>query len=228
MISAKELIVLFDFDGLLVNSEPLHYAAYMQMCKEHAIEIDWDFAKFCHAAHSQAGGFFTALEKQVPGIFSGRLSAASLYADKKRIYEELLVAKPVELMPGVSEVLAKLKDLDVRHAVVTNSPKGQIDVVRKKQPQLDEIPLWVTREDYKQPKPAPDGYLLAMGKLGRDKELVIGFEDTLKGIRSLIAAGAEAVLVSASDYRGIEPCRELGARCENILSWEIIEDLTQK
>jgi HAD superfamily hydrolase (TIGR01509 family) len=190
------MIVLLDFDGLLVDTEPLHYAAYMQMAQERGVPLDWSFAEFCKKAHVREHGFFYALEEEYPAVFKQGLSKEILYADKKRIYENALSVAPLSLMEGVESVLRLLQERDIKRAVVTNSPRSQITTIQEKLPLLKTIPLWVTREDYKRAKPAPDGYLEALKRLKVEEELAVGFEDSVKGLQALLSAGVEAVFVS--------------------------------
>ncbi len=204
--------VLFDFDGLLVDTEPLHYAAYMQMAKDRGFPLDWDFVRFCKEAHGRDGGIFHALQREYPHIFEKGLSKEILYADKKRLYVEMLKTFPLSLMEGVDEVLSALHERQIKRAVVTNSPKAQIELIQSKLPLLKTIPLWITREDYFHPKPAPDGYLKALERLEAKSERVIGFEDTLKGIKALLAAQVDAVFVNPFDYGPTKECVQLGAR----------------
>ncbi len=193
------MIVLLDFDGLLVNTEPLHYAAYMQMAQERGVPLDWSFAEFCKKAHAREHGFFYALEEEYPAVFKQGLSKEMLYADKTQIYENALSVAPLSLMEGVESVLRLLQQKGIKRGVVTNSPRSQITMIQEKLPLLKTIPVWVTREDYKRAKPAPDGYLEALKRLSAGDEPAIGFEDTLKGIQSLLSAGAEAVFVSPTE-----------------------------
>ncbi|MEN9343885.1 MAG: hypothetical protein RLZZ453_672 [Chlamydiota bacterium] len=211
--------MLFDFDGLLVNTEPLHYAAYMQLSQKYGWNLDWDFARFCHEAHSRAGGFFEALKVEVPHALEGR-SKEELYLEKQAFYEKFLEEQPIPLMPGAEEMLVELQRLQCKRAVVTNSPSRQIEKLRAKNSLLNTIPLWITREKYRHPKPSPEGYLLAIEALGVVGKKVIGFEDTLKGVRALLDAGVEAVLVSSPDYRGRSTCQEMGAEVWDRLDWK--------
>lgn len=187
-------IILFDFDGLLVDTEPLHFLAYKEMCFRNGVYLDWDFTRFCKEAHASAWGIWKAFQKEFP-LLSKNKSIEVLYHEKKEIYQDLLQTMSPKLMPGVRALLYALATSPILSAVVTNSTASQIEPIRKELSLLNVIPLWLTREDYKLPKPAPDGYLQAIEKLGK-KERVIGFEDTLKGIHALQAAGVEAVLVT--------------------------------
>lgn len=187
-------IILFDFDGLLVDTEPLHFLAYKEMCFRNGVHLDWDFTRFCKEAHSSALGIWKAFQKEFPLLLKNK-SSDLLYHEKKEIYQDLLKTTTPKLMPGVHALLQALTVNPILSAVVTNSTFFQIEVIRKKLSILNIIPLWLTREDYRLAKPAPDGYLQAIEKLGK-KERVIGFEDTLKGIHALQAAGVRPVLVT--------------------------------
>lgn len=217
-------VVLFDFDGLLVDTEPLHYAAYMQMAHERGVPLDWDFTRFCKEAHGRENGFFYALQKEYPHVFEQGLSREILYADKTHYYIERLKTVPLSLMEGAASVLLALQEKSVKRAVVTNSPRAQIELIQSKLPLLKTIPLWITREDYTHAKPSAEGYLKALERLDAKGERAIGFEDTLKGIKALIAADVNAVFVCPSSCGPIKECQQLGAKhIETLLeSWQFI------
>lgn len=187
-------IILFDFDGLLVDTEPLHFLAYKKMCSKNGIALNWDFVRFCKEAHLSAFGIWKAFQKEFPALLKKK-SSDILYQEKKEIYQELLKTTTLKLMPGVDALLQALATSNTLSAVVTNSARPQVEPIREALPILNVIPLWITREDYPLAKPAPDGYLQAIEQLGK-KERIIGFEDTLKGIHALQAAKVEAVLVT--------------------------------
>ncbi len=205
-------VFLFDFDGLLVDTESLHHAAYLEMARRAGAPLDWDFARFCREAHGRAMGFFDGWEKEYPGILQRGASKAELYEEKKRIYAGLLGSSSLELMEGVEPLLRALEQKGKPRAVVTNSPKAHIEVIKEALPLLRTIPLWLTREDYTAPKPSPEGYLKAMGMLAGPGDRIVGFEDSLKGLQSLLAAGSEGVLICPSDAPAVEEAKRLGAR----------------
>ena len=64
-------------------------------------------------------------------------------------------------------------------------------------PILRSLPNWITREDYKRAKPAPDGYLVAKARYTKPGDKIIGFEDTVRGWKALHSAGIEGVVVSS-------------------------------
>lgn len=205
-------LFLFDFDGLLVDTEPLHYASYMELARRRGCPLSWDFQRFCVEAHGKAMGFFDGWEREYPDLFKQGPAKSELYEEKKRIYLELLQKTPLKLMEGVESLLDVLDAAQVKMAVVTNSPKDQIAIIQNALPQLKKIPLWLTREEYANPKPSPEGYLKAISLLGAPGDRIIGFEDTLKGLKALIAAGVEGTLICPVDHEHVEEGIRLGAR----------------
>jgi len=193
---------LFDFDGLLVNTEHLHFLAYRNLCKNHGIELNWDYQRFCQAAHFQAMGVRDALYQEFPALYQKEPSWEVLYAEKKQLYQESLKEGNLQLMPGVETLLKKLAEHDIPRCVATHSPLQQVEAIKQALPLLKTIPLWITREDYQKPKPEPDSYLLALQKcLTGLRKKAVGFEDALRGLKALQAAQIETrILICSKDH----------------------------
>jgi len=195
-------LFLFDFDGLLVNTEKLHYAAYVEMCARRGFKLPWDFERFCLFAHFQkeGKGLREAVFESLPELYAQEPRWEVLYEEKKAAYQNLLAMGKLELMPGVERLLIALERAAIQRCVVTNSTKQQVETIQENLPLLKTIPHWITRECYVRPKPAPDGYLLAKEHHARPGDKVIGFEDTIRGLWALQAAGIEAVLVCSDTH----------------------------
>lgn len=189
-------LVLLDFDGLLVNTEHLHFQAYQQMCSSRGFTLSWGFATFCSIAHRSSTGLKERIYADLQELYTMEPSWDVLYKEKKAEYTKLLKDGAVELMPGVGRFLMLLDQKKIKRAVVTNSPKEQIDLIKHQLPLLQTIPNWITREDYKNAKPEPDGYLKALAKLAEPGDNVLGFEDTLRGYAALESAEVDGVVVS--------------------------------
>lgn len=188
--------IVFDFDGLLVNTEHLHFQAYQKMCMNRGCVLPWDFARYCQIAHTSSEGLKKEIYAEFPSLYQKEPDWAVLYAEKKRAYEQLLLQGEIELMPGVDKCLSLLQEYSIRSCVVTNSFRNQIDQIYKQIPLLQKIPHQITREDYVNPKPAPDAYIAALNKHARPGDRIIGFEDTIRGLKALQAAGIEGVVIS--------------------------------
>jgi HAD superfamily hydrolase (TIGR01509 family) len=185
---------LFDLDGLLVDSEPLHFEAFTSICLNYGLTVPWDFKTYCQKAHTQSMGLKTATLELLP---EAETIWPELYHKVKLKFAELVSLKPLPLMPGVSQFLELIIAKGKKIAVVTNSSSLMVMAILDKQPMLGQIPLWITREDYHHAKPAPDGYLKALDTLKISKDRACGFEDSPRGLKALKASGLRAFFISS-------------------------------
>ncbi len=186
-------LVLLDFDGLLVDTEKLHFYAYQKALLQWESPLDIDFSTYIKLAHHSSG---TGLKDFIAALYPKLSNLWGEIRNKKlQIYSELIESN-ITLMPFVEEFLLHLEREKIPSCVVTNSLKKDTDCIRKKLPLLNKIPLWITREDYSSPKPSPDGYLAALKLYPNiSPSETTGFEDTLKGITALKLAGINPILI---------------------------------
>ncbi|MCK4935151.1 MAG: HAD family phosphatase [Simkaniaceae bacterium] len=200
--------ICFDFDGLLVNTEKLHYQAYKTMLKNRGCDLKATFIEFASVAHKSAVGIRAMIYSIFPSLQKQEPNWDVLYKEKTTAYLNLLKLGKLELLPGVNTLLQELSALDIRRCVVTNSTKEQVDLIRKHLPELNSIPHFVTREDYKSPKPAPDAYLKAIELYGKPQDRIVGFEDAMRGIDSLKQAEILPVLICPENHPQLESVSE--------------------
>jgi HAD superfamily hydrolase (TIGR01509 family) len=186
---------LFDLDGLLVDSEPLHFAAFQALCKDRGYPVNWNFAEYCRIAHAGGYSLRDHMYKLYPEMPKKYATWLDFYQDKEEFFFSILDERGVNLLPGVAELLSELVDHKKKRVVVTHSKRVWTDIIRNKAPELNMIPNWVTREDYTEPKPSPQGFLLGIEKVGGQGTRIIGFEDAPRGIRALQHTPAKRVLV---------------------------------
>jgi HAD superfamily hydrolase (TIGR01509 family) len=197
-------LFLFDFDGLLVNTEHLHFNAYKKMCAAHGCDLKWDFFTFCNAAHYSSTGIRDAIYRDFPNLLEIEPDWNVLYEEKKRIYLEELQQSDLELMPGVERLLLELEKANRKRCVVTHSPAEQIAIIRFRLKTLDTIPWWITREEYSSSKPNPECYLKAIERYGAPNDLIIGFEDSVRGLRALQGTNAIPILICDKNHPQLE------------------------
>lgn len=182
-------LFLFDLDGLLVDTERLHYQAYQVLCNRYHHQLPWDFLEYLSVAHMSNEGLRLALEPILGEAWD------DLYPEKKKIYIELLQAGQLRLMPGVEKLLKELALLGSKRCVVTHSSKEQVATIKELLPLLKTIPVWITREDYLEAKPSPEGYFKALELLFDHGDKVIGFEDSFRGFQALRQTPALPILI---------------------------------
>lgn len=193
-------LFLFDFDGLLVNTEELHYQAYQKMCSDRGFTLPWSFPRYCCAAHYNQETLRRELFESVPELAKSEPNWDILYQEKKQVMVDLLSRGAVQMMPGASDLLEALDRHGIARCVVTNSPDEQIQLIRKGNPILETIPHWYTRETYRNPKPDPECYLNAIQELCPKGGKVVGFEDTPRGMRALLQTPARCLMITQVDY----------------------------
>lgn len=210
-------LFLFDFDGLLVDTEGLHFAAYVNMMARRGYRLDWSYAQYSEMAHLNATALKEGLYAQFPDLDP---NWDLIYAEKKQAYLELLASGKLKLMPGVEPLLKALEAANIRRCVVTHSLLEQTLLIRSKMPILDSIPKWVTREEYEKPKPDPECYLRAIQLYGQSGDRIIGFEDSVRGLQALKGTSALPVLICASHHPLLEIATE-----GNVVHFESFEQI---
>ncbi len=203
-------LFLFDFDGLLVNTEEIHFEAYRLLCRRKGYHFPIDFATYQSYALFRADAIRELLYELNPGLESGGAPWKELYLEKKAIYSALVDSKGPQLMTGAAELIEWLSERGKKSAIVTHSMRYEVEKIRERLPILKKIDHLITREDYEEPKPSPECYETALRRLARPESRTIGFEDSPRGLMALLGTSVEAVLVSA--FLEEKPVQELVKR----------------
>jgi len=186
---------LFDFDGLLADTERLHHQAYVNMCAHRGFDLKWDFHRYSAAAHHTPTDLRDQIYVEFPDLYAMEPNWEVLYQEKRQFFLDLIEHGVVPLMPGVPELLLALEKADIKRCVVTHSPLSLIQKVRTQNPILDTIPHWITRENYTHPKPDPECYHFAINHFAEPDDQIIGFEDSPRGLHALMETKAKPVLI---------------------------------
>lgn len=180
--------ILFDFDGVLADTEPLHFESWSEALEPLGISLDWQiFEKHCIGIPDlQVAEFFRGLVHP-PADF------AAVWA-RHSVKQELFLAKLQERPVFLPEVPALINALrNYKLGVVTASSRLEIE------PALDAagirncFEVVIGTEDVERTKPAPEPYLLAMRRLGVGWALAV--EDSEAGVASASAAGLDVLRV---------------------------------
>ncbi len=191
-------LFLLDFDGLLVDTERLHQLAYKEALGNWGFSFDIDFLTYSGLAHHISG---TALRDYAYNLFPTLLGKWTELRNDKLIIYSRLIKEHVDLMPFVPEFLTHLQNNQIPCAVVTNSPKKDVEIIKQHAPILNTISHWITREDYEKPKPAPDSWLKGLSLFPHiNPHETIGLEDTLKGVVALKLARINPILICSPNH----------------------------
>jgi HAD superfamily hydrolase (TIGR01509 family) len=189
--------VVFDCDGLLVDTETLWTRAETELFRRHGLPFSLDDKRALLGTGWLAGG--RVLERLLDRPGEAEELAETLL---ELVTEE--VERGVEPMPGALELVSELRRRDgVRVAVASNSPRGFVEAVLARggfDPAAFEAS--VTGDELEHPKPAPDVYLEACARLDVDPSAAVALEDSPLGVASARAAGL--FVIGVPSLPGIE------------------------
>jgi len=194
--------VLFDMDGLLIDTEAVYIDALQDAARDLQIEISLDF---CHSMIGISGRECDVMIQNFYGAefridrFRERFSGHA----RRRLDSHL----PVK--PGVVEMLDFLAGRGLRLAVATGSGRLTAERHLGKAGLIERFAAVATRDDVENAKPAPDVYLEAARRLGVAPERCIAFEDSNVGLTAAHAAGTMAFMVPDI----LPPLPEVRAKC---------------
>jgi beta-phosphoglucomutase len=185
--------LLFDFDGVLADTEPLHYACWRELLEPFGIQLDWGFyAKQCIGVSDRAMIEHLA-GTRVPPVPFDELWAES---DRKR---ELFSTRIMAAPPFREDTVKMIRELSENYklAVVSSSGRSEVELPIQKAGFRDCFGAMVCGREVANLKPAPDPYLKAAELLGSRKPLVI--EDSDAGVASGLAAGFDVLRISTTE-----------------------------
>ena len=181
--------ILFDFDGVLLDSEPVHYACWAEVLAPLGVTIEWEYYREHGVGVDDREMLRTLAARSNPPRNLEELWA--VYPAKKKLFQ----ARMAQLPPFDPWLDGFLSDLHRAYklAVVTSSATTEIAPILAAGGIRRHFDTLVGGEDVKRHKPAPDPYLLAAQRLGVRTALVV--EDSEPGLASGRAAGFEVLLV---------------------------------
>lgn len=185
----RDIAVIFDLDGLLVDSEPLHLKAYQSVLGRFGINITKEMFIESWLSGKHYG---TTFHLNKVGIFD-KQKIDRIREEKSDKFIELATGN-LQLMPGVKEFLGLLEEAGVPCAVGTGGHQKEYDFT-KKECGLEHIKIWVGGDDVAHNKPAPDIFLKAAEILNMPPQKCIVFENSDIGISAAVSAGIKVVAV---------------------------------
>src|SRR2546425_8466886 len=193
--------LLFDFDGLLVDTETPSRLVWEELYREHGHELPQDQWATLVGTIGAPFDPFGHLEELV----GRRLDEQALTTRRRAREDELTELE--ELRPGVEEYFAEAERLGLRTAVVSSSDDDWIARHLGRLGHLEGLDAIVAANgNTERAKPRPDLYLEALDRLGLDAEEAVAFEDSPNGVRAAKAAG----LICVAGANPLTPAPALG------------------
>lgn len=189
--------ILFDLDGTIVFSHPLHYEAYKVLFSTLGI-TEWTLEEFEKVFAGSGpiniiGSMLARHGKKADNLME--------LADRKRaIFNDLLQEKKLLTVPGFFDFFGLIKSR-FAHAVASGSHRANIQSMLENIGLAEDFPVVVGGDEVPRMKPAPDIFLAAAERLGIDPRDCLIIEDTPVGVAAAVAAGIPAIALLTTSTR---------------------------
>jgi len=207
-LSIAKLGVLFDWDGVIIDSSAQHEESWERLAAEEKRTLPADHFK---------RGFGMKNERIIPGLLGWANEDAladihRLSLRKEALYRDIVRERGIEALPGVGVFLERLREAGIPFCVGSSTHRENIDTI------LDVLGFTglfsgiVTAENVKQGKPHPDVFLKAAETIGRAPHECVVFEDALVGIEAARAGGMKVIGVATT-----HPLGELAGKVDRVV-----------
>lgn len=196
-MSDRITAIIFDMDGVLIDSEPMHLEAANRIlgreghalsAKDNEPYLGWN-----------EEAYWTDLKRR----FALRDEVSRYIHDRHEVLVEML-REELPVSEGVEEVIAALRDAGLALAVASSSERDLIDHVLEGSGLGRYFEVVASGDEVKCAKPDPEIFLLAAERLGKKPEECLVFEDSVNGVNAARAAGMRCVRVITEMTRNLE------------------------
>ncbi|RYG49111.1 HAD family hydrolase [bacterium] len=182
--------LIFDFDGLILDTETPEVHAWQEMYAAYGQELD-----FAWVAYQIGRGAEQIVERPVDKLANlvPSLDKEAVEGDYRARRMSAILAEPIR--PGVERLLAEAKAAGIRLCVASSSRHEWVDTHLSRLGLFDFFEFTCCADDVERAKPFPDLYLLALEKLGLDASEAMALEDSPNGSQAALDAGLMVVAV---------------------------------
>lgn len=190
--------IILDFDGTLVDTEPLYFRANREAFAHFGHTIDEN--EYYHYWSLMGSGIRGEIERY--GL--GEIDIEQLKSISRNCYKLLIESEPIALFPYARELLIALPKAGFQVLIASNTPQDLIQRILARAG-FQAPPVPILGGDSFRSKPAPDIFLAAVDQTGLDKSHCLILEDTDKGVRAARAAGIPFAIIHSSLYPEYHP-----------------------
>lgn len=180
--------IIFDFDGLILDTESHQYELFQQLFKEHNVELPFDRWLACIGTKTDFSLFSYLTEQSINEISEQQL---------RLVFQQQFVTglAEMEAREGVREYLKEAKELGLSIGLASSSDEKWVRGHLSNLGLLDYFDCILTSDDVEYVKPSPELYIKAVNCLGLKPDECIAFEDSVNGMTAAKAAGLTCFIV---------------------------------
>ena len=191
--------VIFDFDGVIADSEALHYNALNTIFNQYGVDVPKDVHWQKYLGYSDRENIEAVNVDYNMGMDDAKIQ--ELIDEKKAVFDELIADGSI-IIDGVAIFIQRLIDGGIRRAICSGSLRSDIDLMLAGTDFRDAFEVIVTADDVRHGKPDQEGYLLALNKLNQngtnsiEPDQCIVIEDSHWGLEAAAVAGMRPIAVT--------------------------------
>jgi HAD superfamily hydrolase (TIGR01509 family) len=178
--------ILFDHDGVLVDTELWYFKAGERALADIGLTVDKD-----QYLRDMSQGLGTWAQAKAAGVDEQTINRQREV--RNGYYQEYLRSEAIGIN-GVVEALAELSQY-VRMAIVTTAKRADFELIHRDLQITQYMDFVLVREDYTLAKPDPEPYLVGLKRFGATEEEALVVEDSSRGLNSALAAGIDCAIV---------------------------------
>jgi HAD superfamily hydrolase (TIGR01509 family) len=180
--------IIFDMDGLMVDSEPLSRRAWNQILLAHDYDMTDDIYRQIIGRRTEQSA------EIILGYYPLPMTATELATQKGVIFHEIR-AQGIPAMPGLIALQATIKERGLPWAIATSSPRHHAEIILAQLGLREFCHAIAAGNEVAHGKPAPDIYLLAAQRLNIDPTVCLALEDSEPGCQAASAAGMKVIVI---------------------------------
>ena len=192
--------VIFDFNGIIVDDEPIHFELFQKVFAEEGIDLTKDAYYARYLGFDDRGAFSFGYREHQRELSDAKLVEL---IERKAVYYQDAIRNHVAIFPGVKALVASLAD-QLPLAVASGALRNEIETILATAGLIQHFRAIVSAEDVEQGKPEPDIFLKALAALNgqgvepiQPSECVV-IEDSKEGIKGARRAGMKCLAVTNS------------------------------
>ena len=176
-------------DGTIVNSLPFHKLAWIETFKKRGKDFTDDDFKWANGRRN---------EEIIPHFMGQNLSwkEVNLIANEKEATFRRFVKENIKALPGTVELIHSLATAKMQLALVSSTPKENIELITKTLGIKKYFSLFINGDDVKEGKPSPQAFLLAAKNLGVEPKNCVVMEDAIVGVQAAKRAGMYCIAIT--------------------------------
>jgi beta-phosphoglucomutase len=192
--------VIFDFNGIIVDDEPIHFEMFQKVFAEEGIDLSKEAYYARYLGFDDRGAFSFGYREHNRPLNHEKLTEL---IDRKAVYYQEAIRNHVAIFPGVKELVADLAN-NLPLAVASGALRHEIETILTTVGLIHHFKAIVSAEDIERGKPEPDIYLKALATLNAQYNVAIQasecvvIEDSKEGIKGARRAGMKCLAVTNS------------------------------